>query len=364
MNSKRVVVRSPSNIAIVKYMGKADLSLNLPENTSISMTLKDLCSVVDLEAAIVSDDEKKAGRIFWEVEPPRIHSFERELHVPRLSEKGIQRMIRFCDFLKKEIPLVLKLFQLKSHSPEQMNLWVRSANTFPTAAGIASSASSFSAVTAAFLHLFAQDEEQLRKTWEESPALRIAVSAISRQGSGSSCRSFEGPWVAWNSVSASPLSSQLPELVDLVLMVDSGEKKVSSSQAHQAVKTSPQWEGRPQRAEQRARRLESAIQDRNFEELARISWEDMLDMHELFHSSQPSFSYWTPKTREILSWFEEERNKGGFIPAVTLDAGPNVHVLLPVDQKEDGLKKIRGRFPDIDIMTDCQGNGVQCIFSE
>ena len=46
--SARILVRAPSNIALVKYMGKRETGMNLPENASVSMTLSQLCTFVEI----------------------------------------------------------------------------------------------------------------------------------------------------------------------------------------------------------------------------------------------------------------------------------------------------------------------------
>ena len=75
-------------------------------------------------------------------------------------------------------------------------------------------------------------------------------------------------------------------------------------------------------------------------------------MHELFHTSVPAFSYFASKTREILAWLGDTREC-----AVTLDAGPNVHLLVPTTRAHLLRQKVEAAFPGLVILEDRQGKG-------
>ncbi len=157
---------------------------------------------------------------------------------------------------------------------------------------------------------------------------------ISRTGSGSSCRSFFSPWCAWEGEKIGPVDSKLPELVDLVVVVDTGYKKISSSEAHKRVPASPLFADRPARVTRRMEELKRAMREGNFRRASEISWAELWDMHSLFHTSDPPFFYLTPLSLEVLRWSENRWEKKGHGPIATVDAGPNVHLLVPAAEKE------------------------------
>jgi diphosphomevalonate decarboxylase len=123
-------------------------------------------------------------------------------------------------------------------------------------------------------------------------------------------------------------------LFSQVIVVESGKKIVSSSQAHSRVPTSALFEGRPERAEKRLAELIAAFRGEQWNEAFEICWNEFWDMHALFETSWPSFGYMEPGTIEVLKFFRElwAENKDG--PLVTMDAGANIHALYRADQSE------------------------------
>ena len=282
---------APSNIALIKYMGKEPG--NQAVNPSLSMTLSNFQTQVELE--ISSEDH-------WKPLPGSAP----------LKEASTKRFVDFFVSLKKKAGI-------------HQNFEIRSGNNFPSDAGLASSASSFAALTKAALTAFAD----LKKEKIPSP---LEMANISRTGSGSSCRSFFSPWCRWEGEKVHAVLSALPPLVDLVAVVDGGFKKVSSSEAHKKVQTSPLFHGRVERAKNRLQKMEAAMAAGNFQVVAELSWEELWDMHSLFHTAQPPFFYFAPETITILRWVENFWEKNGKGPIATIDAGPNVHLLVPAHE--------------------------------
>lgn len=282
---------APSNIALIKYMGKEPG--NQAVNPSLSMTLSNFQTQVELEIS---------AKDHWQPLPGSAP----------LKEASTKRFVDFFVSLKKKAGI-------------QENFEIRSGNNFPSDAGLASSASSFAALTKAALTAFAD----LKKEKIPSP---LEMANISRTGSGSSCRSFFSPWCRWEGEKVHPVLSALPPLVDLVAIVDGGVKKVSSSEAHKKVQTSPLFHGRVERAKVRLQKMEAAMAAGNFQAVAELSWDELWDMHSLFHTSQPPFFYFAPETITILRWVENFWEKNGKGPIATIDAGPNVHLLVPADE--------------------------------
>ncbi|MBS1964045.1 MAG: hypothetical protein JST04_17665 [Bdellovibrionales bacterium] len=343
MNERRILARAPSNIAIVKYMGKADVARNLPANPSLSMTLSNLCTFVEIrpsaESRLVAEKPEGARG-----------------ESPSLSAEGAAKFLRHLARVFERAPTLLAPFGVVVRPAEAVE--IRTANTFPAAAGIASSASSFAALTLAAAAYAAEDVEAFRAVYAKDPELRRRLAALSREGSGSSCRSFEGPFVAWDGERVEAVESALRPLSDLVVVVSAGEKKVGSSEAHRRVRTSPHWEGRTIRAANRYADLRRALARGEFAALREIADADFRDMHRLFESSEPPFSYFAPGTEAVLA-FLGSFAEGNAPIAVTMDAGPNVHVIVHQADEERWRRTLADRFPEFPVLVDREGTGAE-----
>ncbi len=353
MEEVRVLARAPSNIALIKYMGKADVSQNLPENPSLSMTLNRLCTYAEVtrkEARLKSSET----RIQWEDSLP-YSEMPATAVVPDLNEMAVSKIIRHADRVIDFCENVFPRHGIKLKSDG--NLFLRTANTFPFSSGIASSASSFAAVTFAVAKASAANISEFEKIWAEDSEFRQKFSQISRLGSGSSCRSFEGPWVLWENDRTQRLSARMPEIAHFVLLVSTSPKKISSSQAHLLVKSSPLWEKRVERVLGRIEKMKAALLGGDFHMVSQIAWQETMEMHSLFHTCLKPFSYWEPETIDILQEFAPLMDSTD-APIITLDAGPNVHVMVPMDQKAHWMFKLRNRFPNLTFLQDSEGTGV------
>ena len=359
MSNRRVSVMAPSNIALVKYMGKLDAEINLPANASFSLTLNDLCTYVEISSS--STSETGASGVKWVSEVPEKAKGNPEAKPPTLSESGIARMTRHFERVRNLLPEVFTPYGLTVADPRAIE--IRTANTFPSDSGIASSASSFAAVTLGTALLFANDSKKFMKLWESDLEFRRGLAMISRQGSGSSCRSFEGPWVMWGKEKAGSVfdgvKNPMPEMSDLVVLIGSAPKEVSSSQAHLLEKTSPLWHGRIERT---TNRLSSGVQALKAGDLAKISkmaWDEMWEMHSMFHTCENPFTYFEPGTVEVLKWLSPQREAAKLI--VTMDAGANVHVLIPTAEALALKAKLEKAFPKFKILLDTQGAGPKVL---
>lgn len=298
---------APSNIALIKYMGRKDDVAKIPDNASLSYTLPDLKSFVELERL------PNNSLSYWE---PLLSESCPTL---TLSEAAQQRFLAHLRFIQED---------LGDHDSAFL---VRSGNNFPQATGLASSASSFAALTLAAVQAICDITKQ------PVPSLS-KIADLSRRGSGSSCRSLYAPWALWNNETvevfeAAPLYQQL---IHDTIIISAEEKAVSSSKAHQNVKTSPLYIGRPERAQNRLKHFTTALQIANTENwqiLYQIAWEEFQDMHRLFETAIPAFSYRTEATHQALNALEQFWQKNGDGPIVTMDAGPNIHLLYRPDQK-------------------------------
>lgn len=298
----QVLVSAPSNIALIKYMGKIEGSGNKPTNGSLSYTLENLRTFVRLTEIEADQDQ-------WKL-------LEREdLEKMNLSDKGQQRFINHFKNLKAKWQI-------------EKNFLIESANNFPSDCGLASSASSFAALTLAAAEMFQKLNPQ---DWGADKKI---LSELSRQGSGSSCRSLFSPWALWQHEYAEPMALPVKNLHHLVVVVEASKKEVSSSEAHKLVTTSPRFSGRVERAEIRLKDLSQALQFNDWHMARQIVWDEFIDMHRLFETSQPAFSYMTEGSRKVLEDCQGFWNKWQDGPLVTMDAGANVHMLFRQDQKK------------------------------
>ena len=340
-----MICKSPSNIALIKYMGKASHQKNIPANPSLSYTLEPLVSGVQLiplqkKSSIHkdhpsekidcepdkfqnSDSKKKPSHLLFDKNNHTPDKWDRDYWEP-LQGKGWldfsmapPEQKRFLSFFKKlKVIFNLTDFYL-----------VQSANNFPKNMGIASSASSFSALTLAAY-------QQALKELKTKPKGKKELSQISRQGSGSSCRSFFKPWCLWSKQDIQEVSFAFNPLQHDLLIFNNKEKDISSSKAHLLVETSPSFSERAERASDRLKQFLDSMKKKDWPSLYQIAKEEFEDMHQLFETSSPSFSYQTPQTRqalEIIEKFWKDKKDG---PLVTMDAGSAIHLFYRLDQAE------------------------------
>ncbi len=293
-------VKAPANIALIKYMGKVPESANIPLNRSLSYTLPHLLTAVQIEI-------NNRGEDCWEP------LTDEDTFIPyHFSEKAQARFLNHLTRIKQA-------FNCTEH------FTVRSANNFPHGAGLASSASSFAALTKAALQAVTDC------TNTDMPSIE-AQAHFSRMGSGSSCRSFFEPWAIWDDTSVQSITLPYTHLIHQVIVIQSTEKEVSSSEAHRRVSRISEYPKRKIRAENNLDALLQAFENQAWDEAYFICWREFQDMHALFLAANPAFSYITPEAETLLNQLENAWKKAGDGPIVTMDAGPNIHLLYRPDQ--------------------------------
>lgn len=294
--------QAPANIALIKYMGKNDSQKNIPANPSLSYTLPNLLSSVMLEAQAGNHD-------YWEpLEMPGANS------ILNLSHNAQKRFLNHLQFIK-------------DYFEYEGSFVVRSCNNFPLSSGLASSASSFAALTKCAV--LALCELQKR----EEPPVEV-IASLSQIGSGSSCRSFFSPWALWQDHEVGGIDISYQQLIHQVIVISHEEKAVSSSEAHKRVLSSHNFAGRPQRATENLKVLLNAFEAKDWHNAYLICWREFQDMHQLFSSCEKPFSYMTQSSRDVLQLIQDEWNKNDDGPIVTMDAGPNIHLLYRLDQQD------------------------------
>jgi diphosphomevalonate decarboxylase len=283
----KIRASAPSNIALIKYMGKSDAARNLPANPSLSLTLQDFRSISNVESSPTSESR-------WEWVGEGLTEKERAralVHAARTEASARQ------EFARLGIPVA---------APALHRL--ACVNDFPARAGVASSASSFASITLAAIG--ACDIEGIfRDRYAKDESLRSWSAGLSREGSGSSCRSFGGPYVRWEGEEIREIPSSLPPLIDLLLVVEDAAKEVSSSEAHRRCVTSPLFANRAARATERCALVERALAIGDHRSVAAAAWTEAWEMHSLFHTATPSFTYFRPRTLEALRWSYRSRGE-------------------------------------------------------
>ena len=297
--------QAPSNIALIKYMGKKDSETNTPINSSLSYTLNHLLSTVILEQCAGKVDRWKPLDI------PGAAPFT-------LSTAAQERFLKHLAHLKAQM----------NYSGAFI---VRSNNNFPHSSGLASSASSFAALTKCAVTALCE--------LTQTPLLAIEEQAqLSRLGSGSSCRSFFSPWALWTENAIKAIELPYQELIHQVILISHAEKKVSSSEAHQRIRTSPFYKTRANRAEDNLKELLDHFNTGDWKGAYQVCWREFQDLHLLFSSAASPFSYMTEQSNAALVTLQTLWEKEGDGPLITMDAGPNIHLLYRLDQADMAFK--------------------------
>jgi len=224
---------------------------------------------------------------------------------------------------------------------------VKSANNFPSGAGIASSASGFAALSvaaAAALGLELSERD---------------LSILARLGSGSASRSVPSGFVEWfpgathtDSYAESFAPVDYWDLVDLVAVVSHQHKHTGSTEGHKLAGTSILQAARVAHVSERLAKCKSAILDRDFAAFADVVEMDSNLMHAVMMTSIPALFYWTSETVGLMEAVRTWRSEGLKV-CYTIDAGPNVHCLcLSGDASE-----IHKRLDDIPGVTEVRRAG-------
>ncbi|MEM0201900.1 MAG: diphosphomevalonate decarboxylase [Candidatus Micrarchaeaceae archaeon] len=305
LESVHTAIATP-NIALIKYWGKRDEKLILPMNSSISITLGE---EFNTKTSIMFTDKAKEDKFYINGE------------MQDLSNKDIKERFNVIDIMRKI-------------ANTNARVVVASENSFPTAAGLASSASGIAAM------VFAANE-----------ALGLSLdtkemSIIARQGSGSSCRSLAGGFVKWERgneedgsdsyVRQIAPASYWEDIVDIVAIASSSKKKVSSRAGMKQTKENGiLYAARPEYAEKACQEIEAAIKEKDFEKLALITMRDSNNLHAVMLDTYPPITYLNDTSREIMAAITElNSQQGKTVAAYTFDAGPNANIIT--------LKKYKG----------------------
>lgn len=318
------VAWAPINIAVVKYFGKANASLNIPANPSLAITLSKLgtktstCFHEALQKDVIIIDGKEAEGPTYE------------------------RISRFLDLLRQKAGL--RIFAR-----------VESANNIPKSQGLASSASGFAALALSATKALGLDFDL------------EGLSEVARRGSGSAPRSLLGGFVehAVSEEGASRVRQIAPphywDVRAVIAMVSAGNKEVSSGEAMERARlTSPFFEKWLEENKALLEPAKEAILQRNMAALARVSERSCFLMHAVALSSWPPLVFFNDATMEC---YRRVRNLQleGVQCCFTTDAGPHVVVLceakevMPVVEALSNVKGVER------ILIDRPGEGARLV---
>ena len=302
---KKATFKASSDIALVKYWGKKDEELRLPENGSVSINLEGLNTTTTVEF----DKEYIKDEVVIEGESNR-------------SEVG--RVVEHLDRIRE-----LAETNLKAR--------VVSTNSFPKGTGLSSSGSGLSALTMAGAKAL-----DLDLTEKE-------LSILARKGSGTACRCVCGGFVEWrdgdkseDSYSETIFPSSHWDIRDVVVVVDEGMKKVSSTEGHTTAQSSILFRERQKRIGKKIEDLKGYIQNKDFSGFGELVEREALEFHSVLLTSEPPLVAWYPGTLEVIHAVHELRDKGVEC-YFTINTGFNVHVLtLPTyeDQVRDKMEQL------------------------
>jgi diphosphomevalonate decarboxylase len=298
---------APANIALCKYWGKRNAELNLPINSSLSISLGKLGTRTIIRFA------KNADRVY-------------------LNGKAASK-----DFAVR-VSAYLDLFR-----PEGAFFEVRTKNNIPTAAGLASSASGFAALAKALDQLF---------DWRFNPR---ELSMLARLGSGSAARSLCEGFAVWHAGQradgmdsyAEPISGVWEDLRVGILEVSKVRKAVGSTEGmNRTRETSGLYGSWPQQAACDFDELRTAIAAADFPMLGKTAENNALSMHATMLAAWPPLCYWKPQTVSLMNKVWSAREDGLDL-YFTIDAGPNLKLLF-LKENQTTVKEL---FPKVRVVS-------------
>jgi len=325
--------KAPSNIALVKYWGKREVQI--PQNPSISFTLSNCYTETTMEfkrnqspTSVLKPNDESDFKQTLSQRTFKFDIFLDGIRKPEFSKKISEFMIR----ITRLVPFI-----------SDYDLVIKTHNSFPHSSGIASSASGMAALSLCIMSM----EKALNPSMSKELFYKKA-SLLARLGSGSAARSIKGELVVWGEHAEIEGSSdvygvEFPHEVhenfknyqDTILLVDKGEKVVSSTVGHNLMHGHPFSQKRFEQANDNLSKLSEILRNGDLKAFVNIVESEALTLHAMMMTSNPYFILMKPNTLEIIHKIWAFRAKTGSNVCFTLDAGANVHVLFPEKEKEE-----------------------------
>lgn len=294
--------QAPASIALIKYWGRKDDVLRLPINGSLAVNLDGLVTTTTVQ--FFPEHEQDVVTIDGQRE-----------------EGEVSRAVKHLDRIRKLAGLTYKAV-------------VESRNSFPSRTGLSSSSSGFAALTVA-----GAKAAGLQLTERE-------LSILARQGSGSACRSIPPGFVEWldgdSSETSYAHSLHPPEywnIADLVAIVSTEKKDVSSSEGHATATSSPFYAARQERIRRKISDLKMVLEQRNFQQFGRMIEAETLEFHAITMTSDPSLLYLLPNSVRLMKIVRQWRQEGLSV-FFNLNTGQDVHIFCEGKDVEAVQKKL------------------------
>lgn len=320
------VATACANIALVKYWGKRDASLNTPAAGSLSLTLDRLRTWTEV------------------VREPGLKEDVLEIDGQAVTGRPVQRISRFADLVRTQ-------------AGDDSRIRVRSHNTFPTAAGLASSASAFAALAVAVADAFEQSMDPR------------ALSILARRGSGSAARSIFGGFAVMHEGSApdgsdayaeAMLGSKI-ELSAAVAVAKAEEKKVGSTDGMELTRiTSPFHQAWIDCVNRDLPVAQDLLRSGDIMALAELVEGNCLAMHANAMAARPGILYFRPSTLWALEEVRTMRAEGTPV-FFTIDAGPHVVAFTPPEHLDAVAKRLAGHPEVQDVLTSAAGEAAHAV---
>nr|SFZ88128.1 Diphosphomevalonate decarboxylase [Loigolactobacillus rennini] len=317
-----VTARAHTNIALIKYWGKSDPELIIPQNSSLSLTLEPFYTDTTV-------------------------TFSNQLTRDQVSIDGQQLTVAASQRVSQLLNLI------RQQADQQNFAQVISINHVPTAAGLASSASGFAALAAAASKAAGLDLD------------RQALSRLARRGSGSATRSVYGGFVEWQKGHGDADSQAIPlqEKIDfdiqmIVIVLDPRPKKIASRAGMaRVVATSPYYPAWPVAATKDLAAMKTAILKKDLNLIGQLAEANAMKMHATTLSATPPFTYFEPETLQAIDLIQGLRATG-LSCYYTMDAGPNVKVICSAKETPAILARLRQHFPADHLLVAKPGPGI------
>ncbi|MCD8848822.1 diphosphomevalonate decarboxylase [Staphylococcus arlettae] len=319
--------RAHTNIALIKYWGKADEDLILPMNNSLSVSLE---------------------RFYTETKVTFSESYTEDtlvLNGETVNAAESKKITRFMDMLRAKTNTTLYSY-------------IESENFVPTAAGLASSASAYAALASAC-------NEALQLGWSDKELSRLA-----RRGSGSASRSIFGGFVEWEKGYDDTTSYSFPidadrweaDLAMIFVVINNKSKKVSSRAGMSLTRdTSRFYQYWLDHVDEDIAAVKEAISRKDFKGLGEVIEANGLRMHATNLGAQPPFTYLVPESYQAMEVVHQCRELG-YPCYFTMDAGPNVKILVEKHNQAHVIEQLHQHFePHQIIASDITRSGVEII---
>lgn len=320
-----------ANIALVKYWGKRNKELMLPNNGSISMTVDGLNAHTTVE-------------------------FSEEFSEDQLILNG-EEIKPGTDDYDEYVGNFMKV--VREISGTNTSVKIVSNNNFPTAAGLASSAAGFAALAVAV---------------SEALGLKLdarQLSMLARRGSGSATRSILGGFVEWKRGGKEDGSDSYgeqivdenfwPEFRMIICVTSKKEKKIKSRAGMaQTVKTSPMYDAWLETVDEDLKAVREGILKKDFTTVGSVTEANCLKMHATMITTKPSIIYWNAGTMDIIHSVLEWRDSG-LECYFTIDAGPQVKIICLEKNVNDIVERLK-KFSHLeDVIVTKPGEGVKIV---